>query len=292
MFLTFKVNRLFVSVGIGMIGLIVALIPILSVSVPTVETNSVTVVVLMYHGLRKDVSAQNEYVISPSDFENDLKYLKENGYETITVNDLISYFEKGTPLPSKPVMLTFDDGYYNNYTYAYPLLKKYNMKAIISPIGITVDEYQKNHDENPAYAQMDWDDIREMAASGLVEFQNHTYNLHKIENGKRGAAQMKGESDEAYEKRLTEDLQKLNERFEAETGIVLNTVVFPFGAMNEKSIEIIRKMGFKAAMDCENKVNVFRSAEDLYAIHRFIRPDNISTKDFFENTVKIQAAYA
>lgn len=278
--------------GIGMICLITALIPILSVSVPTEETNGVTVVVLMYHGLRKDISAQNEYTIAPSDFENDLKYLKENGYNTITVSDLTAYFEKGTPLPSKPVMLTFDDGYYNNYVYAYPLLKKYNMKAIISPIGITVDEYQKTQDENPAYAQIDWDDIREMMTSGLVEFQNHTYNLHKIKNGTQGAAQIKGESDEDYEKRLTEDLQKLNKRFEEETGVVPSTVVFPFGAMNDKSVEIVKKMGFKAAMDCENKVNVFHSAEDLYAIHRFIRPNNISTKDYFENTVKIQAAYA
>ncbi len=292
MFLIFKVNRLFVSVGIGIIGVIIALIPILSMSVPTADLNSVKIVVLMYHGLRKDVSAQNEYVIAPSDFENDLKYLEENGYNTITVNDLINYFEKGTPLPSKPIMLTFDDGYYNNYIYAYPLLQKYNMKAVISPIGITIDEYQKSKDKNPAYAQMDWNDIREMAKSGLVEFQNHTYNLHEIKNGKQGAAQMKGESDTDYEQRLKEDLQKFSERFESETGIVPNTVVFPYGALNEKSIEIVRKMGFKAVMDCENKVNVFHSAEDLYTIHRFIRPNNISTKDFFENTVKIQTVYA
>lgn len=292
MFVAFKINRLFFSIGVGMVCLIIGLIPILSMTIPTANAEGVSVVVLMYHGLRKDVSAQNEYVISPSDFESDLKYLKDNGYNTITVSDLTAYFENGTPLPSKPVMLTFDDGYYNNYTYAYPLLKKYNMKAIISPIGITIDEYQESKDENPAYAQIDWDDIREMVDSGLVEFQNHTYNLHKIENGTQGGAQRAGESDEAYEERLTEDLQKFNDRFEAEVGFVPSAVVFPFGAMNAKSIEIVKKMGFKAAMDCENKVNVFYSAEDLYAIHRFIRPNNISSENFFENTVKIQTVYA
>lgn len=292
MFLTFKVNKFFVSVGFGVIGVILALIPIVSVSVPTAKSDGVKVVVLMYHGLREDVSAQNKYVIAPSDFEGDLKYLKNHGYNTITVSDLTAYFEDGTPLPSKPVMLTFDDGYYNNYTYAYPLLKKYNMKAIISPIGITVDEYQENQDENPAYAQINWDNIREMSESGLVEFQNHTYNLHKIKNGTQGAAQRTGESDEAYEKRLTEDLQKLNDRFEEEVGFVPSAVVFPFGALNEKSVEIVKKMGFKAVMDCENKANSFCSAEDLYAIHRFIRPNNISSKDFFENTVKLQMVYA
>lgn len=290
MFLCFKTNKLFLSMGVFAICLVTVLAPIL-ISSTQITQEPVTLAVLMYHSLRKEKSAQNDYVIDPSYLESDLKYLKENGYETITVNDLIEHFENGKALPEKPVMLTFDDGYYNNYTYAYPLLKKYNAKAVISPIGITIDEYQKSKDKNPAYAQLDWDDIREMYQSGLIEFQNHTYNLHTTDKGRQGAAQKRGESDEAYKQLLSEDLKQFNERFKAEVGYLPSTVTFPFGAKNDLSIEIVKEMGFDAALDCENKMNVLESADDLYYIHRFIRPNNISTEDFFENTVKINEAY-
>ena len=63
----------------------------------------------MYHGLLKEEARQGKYVLSPAQFESDLKYLKENGYHTVVVQDLIDYVEKGVPLPEKPVMLTFDD---------------------------------------------------------------------------------------------------------------------------------------------------------------------------------------
>lgn len=289
-FLCFKMNKLFVSVGVLAVCLVTVLAPI-AISSAQMTQEPVTLVVLMYHSLRKEKSAQNDYVIDPSYFENDLKYLQKNGYETVTVNDLTEYFENGKALPEKPVMITFDDGYYNNYTYAYPLLKKYNAKAVISPIGITVDEYQKSKDKNPAYAQLDWDDIREMYQSGLVEFQNHTYNLHTTDKGRQGAAQKQGESDEAYKRLLSEDLKQFNERFEAEVGYLPSAVTFPFGAKNDLSIEVVKEMGFSAALDCENKINILKSAEDLYYIHRFIRPNNISTESFFENTVKINKAY-
>ena len=97
--------------------------------------------IIMYHGLLKEEARQGKYVLSPAQFESDLKYLKENGYHTVVVQDLIDYVEKGVPLPEKPVMLTFDDGYYNNYYYAFPLLEEYDAKIVISPICRYTDEY-------------------------------------------------------------------------------------------------------------------------------------------------------
>lgn len=89
----------------------------------TADTDSVKLPVIMYHSLLKDEKLQNDYTVSPTLFENDLKYLTENGYTTVVVKDLTDYVYGKKSLPEKCIMLTFDDGYYNNYYYALSLLE-------------------------------------------------------------------------------------------------------------------------------------------------------------------------
>ena len=294
MFFSFKINKLFLSVAIVALTVIMCMFAVSGKVIESeeadsqeTETKTISLAVIMYHGLIRDESLQNTYMISPDLFENDLKYLKDNGYNTIVIQDLLDYFEKGTPLPDNPVMLTFDDGYYNNYYYAYPLLQKYNSKAIISPIGYTADAEQGTGDKNPAYSQCDWNEYKEMVESGLVEIQNHTFNLHKNINGRKGASIKSGENYEEYHSILVEDLEKFNQRMYEELGIKPTAFTYPFGAKSEETLKIIKEMGFKAALDCEEKLNEISTEEDLYEIHRFLRPNNMSTSDFFENKVNI-----
>lgn len=249
-----------------------------SLEASTSSAKEIKLPILMYHGIRKDNSAQNKYVISPDEFESDLKYIKENGYETIVVADLLEYFDNGKALPEKPIMITFDDGCLNNYTYAFPLLKKYNAKMILSPIGKCIDEYSKNGDKNPAYAQADWNTLREMSDSGLVEIQNHTYNMH-ASIGRVGASQKIGESDEEYRKNLSEDLKKFNERMKAELNITPTAFTYPYGAISKNSPDIIKELGFRASFDCSEKLNHIKSEADLHKLHRFIRPHNKSSAE-------------
>ena len=177
----------------------------------TCEAETLTLPVIMYHGLTDKQSRQNQYMISPDCFEQDLKYLKENGYETISVSELVRHFKEKKPLPEKPVLITFDDGYLNNYTFAFPLLKKYNAKALISPIGISADEAENEKYRSADWSQCRWKELKEMCDSGLVELGNHTYDLHKTGAGKNGAAKMPGEDEMEYEKRLKEDVISANE---------------------------------------------------------------------------------
>ena len=95
------------------------------------DAEDIRLPVIMYHGLCTKKEKRGRYMIDPDCFEQDLIYLKNNGFQTILVSELVSHFENNTPLPEKPVLLTFDDGYLNNYTIAFPLLKKYNMKAVL-----------------------------------------------------------------------------------------------------------------------------------------------------------------
>ncbi len=237
--------------------------------------------VIMYHGLMKKESKQNEYMIDPDLFEQDVKYLSDNGYNTIFLSELANFFEKGTPLPENPVIITFDDGYLNNYTYAYPILEKYKAKAVISPIGLSADDAENEEYRSPLWSQCTWEQLKEMADSGLVEIQNHTYNLHRLTGNSRGAAAKSGESYDEYKKRLTADLTTANNRILEKIGTKPCAFVYPFGAKSENTEKIVRSLGFKVILDCENKMNYISDKEDLFTLHRFLRPNNLSTEDFF-----------
>ena len=94
------------------------------VSVAEAAEKPIRMPVLMYHSINSKESKAGDYVITPAALRGDLEWLKQNGYQTVVVQDLLDYVEEGTPLPEKPVMITFDDGYYNNYLNAFPLDRK------------------------------------------------------------------------------------------------------------------------------------------------------------------------
>ena len=134
---------------------------------PKIDTTAIPsgrqVPVLMYHAVSDQTWGLEGLFLSPSDMEAQLKYLTENGYDPIFFSDLPHLDQY-----KKPVILTFDDGYNNNYTDLYPLLQKYNVKATIFVIPSSVG----------GQYSMTAAQIKEMADSGLVSIQSHTQD-HK-----------------------------------------------------------------------------------------------------------------
>lgn len=233
----------------------------------------IEVPIIMYHSILNDTKKTSKFIITPSQFEEDLKFIKENGYETVFMSDIINYVHKGTPLPEKPIVLTFDDGYHNNYLYIYPLLKKYNMKAVISVVGIYTDLYSQTEDNAAEYAHLSWDTVNELMESGYIEFQNHSYNLHSVDKGRNGSKKKATESLENYQQMLTDDLTMLQNEFLEHTGYSPDVYTYPFGAVSKASFDIIKKIGFKASLSCENKMNYIKTGDTdcLYLMNRFIR---------------------
>ena len=113
-------------------------------------------------------------------------------------------------------MITFDDGYTSNYELAYPLLQKFQIKAVISLITECIGDQ--------AYAFMSWDMCREMAASGLVEFGSHTHGLHSS-----GIVRLYGESEEAYQSRVFPDIQKSIDLIQEHLGTAPTFFAYPHG---------------------------------------------------------------
>ena len=243
----------------------------------------IKVPIIMYHSILKDPARSNKYTITPAVLEEDLKYIKANGYETITISDLISYVYADKPLPPKPIILTFDDGHYNNYGYLYPLLEKYDMKAVISIVGSYTDKFSETNEANLNYSYLRWKDINELISSGRIEFQNHTYNLHDNTHGRIGAKKKKGESDDEYKKILEEDINKLQNEFKENTGYVPTCFTYPFGGISNSSLDIIKELGFKASLSCEEGINkITKNPNSLYLLKRYNRPSYVSTYNIFK----------
>jgi peptidoglycan/xylan/chitin deacetylase (PgdA/CDA1 family) len=248
---------------------------------PVNAQNCVSVPIVMYHSFLRDESLQNDYCISPEVLENDLKYITENGYTTITVSDLIKYVQ-GESLPEKVVMLTFDDGFYNNYYYAFPLLKKYNCKGVLSPISSLSEQYSKENVKSPTYGYCSFEELKEMESSGLIEIANHSYNLHKT-SPRLGMKQMSGESKKQYTEILKSDINKAQKLFKSNNIKEPVCVAYPYGATNELTESIVKSLGFKCTMTCEEKTNVIsRDYSCLYGLGRYNRLSSESSNTFFE----------
>lgn len=248
----------------------------LSESVPaSANSAAARVPIMVYHDVKPKIT---NYTITPNEFESDLKFLQENHYTTVTVNDLIDYVYSGKELPEKPIVLSFDDGYLSNYKYVFPLIKKYNAKIIFSIIAKNTDDFTRVPDDNIEYSHVTWNQLKDMVDSGLVEVQNHTYNLHSTKkNGRIGCKQMYGETDAHYAAVLSEDLLKCQDEIKANLGVTPNAFVYPYGEKSKNSDSILRSLGFQATLTCNYGVNlVARNQDALFDLKRICRTHGTS----------------
>ena len=168
--------------------------------------------VMMYHGIKESAPAEANLFVSVSSFENQLKYLTENGYTTILFEDLwhVQDFEK-------PVLLTFDDGWANNYTEMFPALEKYNCKATIFVVKSFIHDVPTNH--------LSLDNLHELAKSDLISIQSHTvdhYNLDEL-------------NKDQQRRQLSESAQYITR----ETGKEPFVLAYPTGRQNDTTLELL-----------------------------------------------------
>ena len=177
--------------------------------------------VLNYHQIEEKNG--NPLTLWPDQFEAQMAYLADEGYTTITIDEMMDALENGTPLPEKPVIITFDDGYADNYEYAYPILKKYGFKATIFLIYDFTNTY-------PNY--LTWDQINEMKESGLIHFESHTMTHANL-------AELTSVDELRHEIADSHDLlsQKL--------GYDMHYIAYPGGRVNEEIEEITRAAGYR-----------------------------------------------
>ncbi len=167
--------------------------------------------VLMYHAVGDEIWGYSDLFVSEAGMEEQLQYLQENGYEPIWFSDLahIEDYEK-------PVILTFDDGYDDNYTVLYPLLEKYQTKATIFVIGNAMGSQHK----------MTREQVYELAASGLVSIQSHTYTH--------------GNLSAMDEPALREEMERANAALAAATGQIPYVLCYPEGKYSRLTMDVAK----------------------------------------------------
>lgn len=232
-----------------------------SLPLPTPDGTSreLIVPVLMYHhigdpgpdadAIRRDLS------VSPANFESQLRYLIEHGYESISLEILVMHLQAGQPLPAKPVVLTFDDGFRDQYSNAYPLLQKYGFVGTFFVITFFADQ------NRPEY--LSWSEVELLHAGGM-EIGSHSYT-HPSLSGKTFdyiVWQVLG-SKEAIEARTHEPVRFFS---------------YPSGQYDELAMQVLRSAGYWAAVTVEP--GSLQSSERSFELRRVRVRGRYDLEDF------------
>lgn len=197
------------------------------------------IVVLNYHKIDEMPIA---LAVSPGDFERQMAYLRAQGYVSITPDQLVDHLEYDAPLPEKPLLITFDDGYEDNYVHAYPILKKYGFTATIFVVTDYLDRF-------PQY--LTWEQARELKRAGFF-IASHTMQ-HKPLTELDGAA-------------LRAELVGSAEALDYQLGKQSRFLAYPTGAYDLAQSQALKDCGYRAAFTVKYG-NVDRSSY-LYALER------------------------
>jgi peptidoglycan/xylan/chitin deacetylase (PgdA/CDA1 family) len=208
--------------------------------------------ILVFHSVRpyiqSDTTAVRRYIATPETLEQELAYLRDSGYVSVTFDDLVDHITKNSPLPPRPVIISFDDDWESQYTYAFPLLEKYGFTATFY---IWVAVVGREH-------HMTWDEIRTLSKAGMqigCHTITHPY-LTRVKN------------DESLRREILGARRFIEDR----VGVPVTTFAYPFGQYNERVAAIVKEAGFTSARS--TWPGVLHSREGLFSLTGLLRTES------------------
>lgn len=203
--------------------------------------------VMMYH----DVLIEKEvfFDLTPEEFEADLQRIQQSGLTPVSLDHLVNHLKTGIPLPPKPIVLTFDDGYVGHYQYVYPLLKKYGYPA-------TFAIYTSKVGKKLGRSSLNWAQLKEMAKDPLVTIASHTLTHPDL--------------TQQFGDRLDQEIIDSKQTLEKALNLPVQYFVYPEGKFDERVEAIVQKAGYKAALIMRNDDGKFAGESDnLLTLERF-----------------------
>lgn len=270
-------------------------------SVPAIAGNQLqpskqTLTIIGYHEITNHNNALiPDYAVTTQQFQQHLDWLKQHGYHFIGVDQLLKAHQGQAQLPSKPVLLTVDDGYASFYQNVYPIIKAQKIPVVLAVVGswLAPAQDQKVDFAGEMIARDDllsWQQLQEMQRSGLVEIASHSYNLHRgIVGNPQGNSEPAAvtrqydpqsnsyENDADYQQRIQTDLKRNNQLL-VEHGIRSPRVmVWPYGRYNMYTVNIAKQLGMPIALSLDDGAN--HLDRPLGQLNRILIEGGMTTED-------------
>ena len=200
--------------------------------------------VLMYHKVSPDPHTGGLGLrVPPEDFDWEMQYLKKNGYHAVGLGDVLDYFQQGKALPEKPIVITFDDGYKDNFQYAYPILRKYSYTATVFVVANTIgetNEFDVKKHLQPENKMMDWSEVQSLATGGITIGSHTLTHPYLSQISTEEAMQEIVESKKVLEKGLGKEVQFF---------------CYPYGDYNDAIANMVKEAGYRAATTTQLGLN-------------------------------------
>lgn len=217
------------------------------------QVNAESIPILMYHSI--SINGSNTLCVPPEVFFKQMEHIKKSGYNTITFKDLMSW-KTNQSIPDKPILITFDDGYLDNFTVAYPILKNLQMKATIFATSDYIGS--PNH--------VNWSQSKEMEQSGVIEIGAHT--RHHVDLTKSNQSQ------------LVDEISGAKQRLEERLGHPVIAFAYPSGEFNPNVIKVVKRAGFEFAVT--TKHGYAEKIQGYLTLHRVRIPGGQSIASFVQ----------
>ena len=201
--------------------------------------------ILMYHSVSPLVEKNDRLKITPDNFDRQMHFLRAQRYNIITLEEVADLLRNNKKIPARTIAVTFDDGYRDNYTYAYPILKKYRIPATIFIIVSEVGRVQGD--------RLFWNKIKDMQSSGLITLGSHTFNHPWL-------------PEVASDDILKNEIMGSKKVLEDKIGAKVNSFCYPGGRLNAKIKKTVIDSGYKVAV--ATKAKGMLSNTDIFALRR------------------------
>ncbi len=220
----------------------------------------------MYHSISEHIKKEkhNKWRVKPKDFEKQMNWFYKNNWKSFTISELV----KLDKIPEKSFVITFDDGYEDNFTNAFPVLQKYNFKATIYLVPNQTINHWEEKNTSILSNLLNNEQILQMQNSGLVEFGSHTLshvNLSKTD-----------------EFQLEKELIESKKEIEKITNKECEAFAYPYGKFDDKIVQAVKNAGYKNATVV--KRGLFEQNDDIFTIKRI---GILGTESFFDFILKI-----
>ncbi|WP_417275858.1 poly-beta-1,6-N-acetyl-D-glucosamine N-deacetylase PgaB [Castellaniella sp.] len=263
------------------------------------------VLTLAYHDIEDSDPDQTFVSVRTDLFVAQMQWLHDNGYQAVSVDQILAARNGGAALPPKSVLLTFDDGFRSFYTRVFPILKAMSWPAVWAPVGKWLDTPP---DETVMFGNQaiprsrfgTWAQVREVARSGLVEIGSHTNNLHhgilaNPQGNREPAAATRQydpathtyETETAYRRRIDADVQAITRKLREVTGKAPRVWVWPYGAANGIALDIIRKHGYQMALTLDDGLG---NLQQLMSMPRVLITDSPDMVEFARTILGVEPA--